>query len=157
MSTSNMSHLPPLDAHDRDAVGSELQATLVDLIDLALVGKQLHWSIVGPQFRALHLQLDELVDSWRALSDDVAERAVAIGEFPDGQADAIVAAEEHALWEREGAGHGSEADRRRAGELKVSLDRWWDLLRQRQAREEFRLDPDDATLREAGEVEGYQQ
>ena len=66
-------------------------------------------------------------------------------------------AEEHALWEREGAGHGSEADRRRAGELKVSLDRWWDLLRQRQAREEFRLDPDHATLRSAGEVEGYEQ
>jgi hypothetical protein len=65
--------------------------------------------------------------------------------------------EEHALWEREAAGHGTDADRRRAGELKVSLDRWWDLLRQRQAREEFRLDPDDATLRSAGEVEGYEQ
>jgi starvation-inducible DNA-binding protein len=94
VSTSNLSHLPPLDAHDRDAVGAELQGTLVDLIDLALVGKQLHWSIVGPQFRALHLQLDELVDSWRALSDDVAERAVAIGEFPDGQADAVASSEE---------------------------------------------------------------
>jgi starvation-inducible DNA-binding protein len=94
VSTSNLSHLPPLDAHDRDAVGAELQGTLVDLIDLALVGKQLHWSIVGPQFRSLHLQLDELVDSWRALSDDVAERAVAIGEFPDGQADAVAASEE---------------------------------------------------------------
>jgi hypothetical protein len=66
-------------------------------------------------------------------------------------------AEERALWEREAAGHGTDADRRRAEELKVSLDRWWDLLRQRQAREEFRLDPDDATLRNAGEVEGYQQ
>jgi len=83
--------------HDHGGSGGAfvvLQGTLVDLIDLALVGKQLHWSIVGPQFRALHLQLDELVDSWRALSDDVAERAVAIGEFPDGQADAVAAGEE---------------------------------------------------------------
>jgi Protein of unknown function (DUF2630) len=66
-------------------------------------------------------------------------------------------AEEHALWEREAAGHASADDRRRAEELKVSLDRWWDLLRQRRAREEFRLDPEDATLRDAGEVEDYQQ
>ena len=65
--------------------------------------------------------------------------------------------EEHALWEREAAGQGTEADRARAQELKVSLDRWWDLLRQRQAREEFRLDPKYASLRNAGEVEGYQQ
>jgi starvation-inducible DNA-binding protein len=93
-STSNHTHLPPLDAHDRDAIGSELQATLVDLIDLALVGKQLHWSVVGPRFRTVHLELDELVDAWRAMSDVVAERAVAIGEFPDGQADAVAAGEE---------------------------------------------------------------
>jgi len=94
VSTSNLSHLPTLDAHDRDAVGSELQGTLVDLLDLALVGKQLHWSVFGPQFRSVHLQLDELVESWHGLADDVAERAVAIGEFPDGQADAIAASEE---------------------------------------------------------------
>ena len=93
-STSNLTHLPALGAHDRDAIGSELQATLVDLIDLALAGKQLHWSVVGPRFRSVHLEIDVLVDSWRELSDVVAERAVAIGEFPDGQADAVAASEE---------------------------------------------------------------
>ncbi len=93
-STPNLTHLPALDAHDRDAIGSELQATLVDLIDLALVGKQLHWSVVGPRFRSVHLEIDVLVDSWREMSDVVAERAVAIGEFPDGQADAVAASEE---------------------------------------------------------------
>jgi starvation-inducible DNA-binding protein len=93
-SASNLTHLPALDAHNRDAIGSELQATLVDLIDLALVGKQLHWSVVGPRFRSVHLEIDVLVDSWRELSDVVAERAVAIGEFPDGQADAVAASEE---------------------------------------------------------------
>ena len=52
---------------------------LVELVDLSLLGKQLHWSVVGPHFRPLHLQLDELVDSWRELADTVAERAVALG------------------------------------------------------------------------------
>ena len=45
----------------------------------------------APHFRALHLQLDELVDSWHELADAVAERAVAIGTFPDGQAGAVAA------------------------------------------------------------------
>src|SRR5690349_14807923 len=82
-------NLPPLGAHQRDEVGRELQATLVELIDLALIGKQLHWTVVGPNFRPLHLHLDELVDSWRELSDTVAERAVALGVMPDGQAKAV--------------------------------------------------------------------
>jgi starvation-inducible DNA-binding protein len=85
-------HLPPLGTHVREEVGNELQTVLVELIDLSLLGKQLHWSVVGPLFRQLHLQLDELVDSWRALADLVAERAVAIGHFPDGQARAVVGA-----------------------------------------------------------------
>ena len=92
MATSATStHLPPLGTHVRDEVGRELQATLVELVDLSLVGKQLHWSVVGPHFAVLHEKLDELVDSWRELSDTVAERAVAIGFFPDGQADPVVA------------------------------------------------------------------
>ena len=35
-------HLPPFSVHQRAAIGRELQATLIELIDLALVGKQLH-------------------------------------------------------------------------------------------------------------------
>jgi starvation-inducible DNA-binding protein len=50
-----------------------------------------HWAVVGPLFRPLHLLLDELVDSWRELSDTVAERAVALGFVPDGQAKAVAA------------------------------------------------------------------
>jgi starvation-inducible DNA-binding protein len=85
-------HLPPLGTHLREEVGNELQGILVELIDLSLLGKQLHWSVVGPLFRQLHLQLDELVDSWRQLADLVAERSVAIGHYPDGQARAVVGA-----------------------------------------------------------------
>jgi starvation-inducible DNA-binding protein len=48
--------------------------------------------VSGPLFKSLHLQLDELVDSWRELADTVAERAVALGFVPDGQAQAVTAA-----------------------------------------------------------------
>jgi starvation-inducible DNA-binding protein len=79
-------HLPALDQHRRAEVGHELQATLVELLDLSLIGKQLHWNIFGRPFKPLHEHLDELVDSWRELSDTVAERAIALGVSPDGQA-----------------------------------------------------------------------
>lgn len=81
--------LPPLGVHVREETGQQLQDTLVELVDLSLLGKQLHWSVVGPNFHPLHLQLDELIDSWRELADAVAERAVAIGFAPDGQASTI--------------------------------------------------------------------
>jgi starvation-inducible DNA-binding protein len=90
--TSSPTNVPAMGAHERDTVGSDLQATLVDLVDLSLLGKQLHWSVVGRDFRSLHLQLDELVDSWRDLADTIAERAVALGYFPDGQAGTVAAA-----------------------------------------------------------------
>ena len=93
-STQQSAHLPALGAHQREDTGNHLQAMLVELIDLALVGKQLHWNVTGPLFRPLHEQLDELVDSWRELSDVVAERAVALGYAPDGQAGAVAAVTE---------------------------------------------------------------
>lgn len=92
--TTGSAHLPALGAHERDEIGRELQDTLLELVDLSLLGKQLHWSVVGPLFRPLHLYLDELIDSWRDLADTVAERAVAIGFWPDGQADAVAAGSE---------------------------------------------------------------
>ena len=91
-STATSPYLPTLPVpHEREGVGRELQTVLVELVDLSLIGKQLHWAVSGPLFRSLHLQLDELVDSWRALGDTVAERAVALGFVPDGQAQAVAA------------------------------------------------------------------
>ena len=82
--------LPALGAHARGEAGHELQETLVDLIALMLIGKQLHWNIEGPGFREFHLHLDELVEEWRDLADTVAERAVALGVSPDGRAPTVV-------------------------------------------------------------------
>lgn len=93
-------HLPALGTHAREESGRLLQATLVELVDLSLVGKQLHWTVVGPHFRSLHLELDVLVDSWRELADVVAERAVALGFLPDGQADVVAAGSELRRLER---------------------------------------------------------
>jgi Protein of unknown function (DUF2630) len=66
-------------------------------------------------------------------------------------------AEEHEL---QRAGEEEEGltpeQHQRLGEVKVELDRYWDLLRQRRAHEEFGLDPEDASIRDAGTVEGYE-
>jgi hypothetical protein len=41
--------------------------------------------------------------------------------------------------------------------VRVELDRYWDLLRQRRAREEFGLDPDWVGLRDEQTVERFEQ
>ncbi|MFE5857385.1 Dps family protein [Streptomyces sp. NPDC056500] len=76
----------PLSETDLKAVGDALRGALVDLVDLGLVAKQVHWNVVGPRFRSVHLQLDEVVDTARLHSDTVAERCSAIGVPPDGRA-----------------------------------------------------------------------
>jgi starvation-inducible DNA-binding protein len=80
----------PLNDSDRQATGAILQSTLVDLIDLSLIGKQAHWNVVGPHFRSVHLHLDELVTMARQYVDDVAERANAIGVSPNGKARTVM-------------------------------------------------------------------
>src|SRR3954447_26132137 len=90
-SVAHDAHLPALKHHGREEAGRELQATLVELVDLSLVGKQLHCNILGRPFKPLHEHLDELVDSWRDLADTVAERVVALGVAADGQAAAVTA------------------------------------------------------------------
>lgn len=64
---------------------ADLQAVLVDLIELAGQGKQAHWSIVGHNFRDLHLQLDEIIDAARGFADELAERMRALDAMPDGR------------------------------------------------------------------------
>lgn len=66
------------------ALGDSLQSVLVQLLDLQLVGKQLHWNVVGPNFRDLHQNLDEIVDLARNGSDEIAERMRALHISPDG-------------------------------------------------------------------------
>ncbi|OEJ24686.1 DNA starvation/stationary phase protection protein [Streptomyces agglomeratus] len=74
---------------DLKVVGEALQGALVDLVDLSLVAKQVHWNVVGPRFRSVHLQLDEVVTTARLHSDSVAERASALGVNPDGRSASV--------------------------------------------------------------------
>jgi starvation-inducible DNA-binding protein len=76
---------------DLKIVAEALQGALVDLVDLSLVAKQVHWNVVGPRFRSVHLQLDEVVATARQYSDTVAERASALGVSPDGRASTVSA------------------------------------------------------------------
>jgi Protein of unknown function (DUF2630) len=65
--------------------------------------------------------------------------------------------EEHAL-EREATADGlDEEQQARLRHLEVQLDQCWDLLRQRRARRDAGLDPEDAHVRPEGTVEGYLQ
>lgn len=63
--------------------------------------------------------------------------------------------EEHRL-ERAGTGL-SDDQTERLREIEVALDQCWDLLRQRRARRDAGADPDEAAVRPANVVEGYQQ
>jgi hypothetical protein len=66
-------------------------------------------------------------------------------------------AEEHQL-ERGHVGRAlSDAERERMAQLGVQLDRYWDLLRQRDARRRAGLDPDGAEQRSADVVGGSPQ
>jgi starvation-inducible DNA-binding protein len=70
---------------------NNLQAVLADLIELHIQGKQAHWTIVGTNFRDLHLQLDEIVDAARQFADDTAERMRALHALPDGRSSTVSA------------------------------------------------------------------
>jgi Protein of unknown function (DUF2630) len=66
-------------------------------------------------------------------------------------------AEEHELMKQAAGGQLDETKQARVHELEIKLDQCWDLLRQRRARSEFGLNPEEATVRSENIVEHYQQ
>ena len=114
---------------------TELQSTLVELIDLSLIAKQAHWNVSGPLFRPLHLHFDEIADEARGWADDVAERLEAVGVAADGRV-ASVAAGSGLPAMPEGKLEGAAA----AGLVSDRLDRIAERVRQRVER----LDGGDA-------------
>ena len=66
-------------------------------------------------------------------------------------------AEEHRLERGHGGRELSSGERARLDDLGVQLDRYWDLLRQRDARRRAGQDPDEARERPADVVERYRQ
>lgn len=62
-------------------------------------------------------------------------------------------AEEDRLYEQ---GDLSDQDREKLRRIKIELDQFWDLLRQRRALREYGRNPDEADLRPPGVVEKYE-
>jgi hypothetical protein len=68
--------------------------------------------------------------------------------------DELVQEEEGLLHRHEGEGL-SPAEHARLEQLKVQLDQAWDYLRQRRALRQYGENPDEASTRDPGTVEGY--
>lgn len=61
-----------------------LNQHLADVLDLGLQAKQAHWNVKGPNFIALHELFDKIAEQLEELTDDIAERAVALGGVARG-------------------------------------------------------------------------
>jgi len=61
-----------------------LNQHLADVLDLGLQAKQAHWNVKGPNFIALHELFDKIAEQLEELTDDIAERAVALGGVAQG-------------------------------------------------------------------------
>jgi len=68
--------------------------------------------------------------------------------------DKLVKEEEELLHRHEGEGLGDD-EHARLEELKIQLDKTWDYLRQRRSLRDAGDDPDQASERDGGTVEGY--
>ena len=79
----------PEDAR-RQLVGL-LNGMISDLSDLFTQTKHAHWNVKGPNFIGLHKLLDELAEEVEEQTDEVAERATALGGVVLGTARMIAA------------------------------------------------------------------
>ena len=69
----------------------------------------------------------------------------------------LVTEEERLLESSRGTDGLGDADDARLKAVEVALDQCWDLLRQRRAKRHAGDNPDEAHVRDAATVEGYQQ
>jgi hypothetical protein len=79
-----------------------------------------------------------------------------MSEDVHGHIEELVAVE-HRLWELVSSGGSGEEERRRLADIKVELDRYWDLLRRRRAAASTGGNEDSVGLRSEETVENYLQ
>src|SRR2546430_12633482 len=57
-----------------------LNQHLADVLDLDFQAKQAHWNVKGPHFIGLHELFDKVAEELEEFTDDIAERAVKLGQ-----------------------------------------------------------------------------
>ena len=81
--------LIPVEADKRKPVTDDLQATVVELLELFHDSKQSHWNLRGPLYLPLHEQLQDNADAYRKYADLLAERVLQVGNPIDGRASVV--------------------------------------------------------------------
>lgn len=80
----------PLEPEKRQVINTDLQATVVELLELFHDAKQSHWNLRGPLYFPLHENLQEYADIYRKYADLLAERQLQMGIPADGRTETIV-------------------------------------------------------------------
>ncbi len=71
---------------ERQGVIDLLNSSLSNVYLLLIKTKKYHWDVVGPQFRTLHMLLDEQYQILSTATDSIAERVRILGGVPAGTA-----------------------------------------------------------------------
>lgn len=81
----------PVEADKRKPITDDLQATVVELLELFHDSKQSHWNLRGPLYLPLHEKLQENADEYRKYADIMAERVLQVGNPIDGRTGVVAA------------------------------------------------------------------
>lgn len=87
-----------LKANAKSAVIDVLNARLADAIDLALITKQAHWNLKGPNFIAVHEMLDPMRAQLDLHVDTVAERIAQLDGIALGTSQIVAKASQLAAY-----------------------------------------------------------
>ena len=83
--------LVPLEASKRQPVADDLEATVVELLELYHDTKQSHWNLRGPLYLSIHEQLQDNAAVYLKYTDILAERSLQVGRPIDGRTSVVTA------------------------------------------------------------------